>query len=115
MIFSQVSGSRSQDQESRVCWSVDSIREHQYLNQDSEWSLQPIEQIRRWTQFLRQVETARLSSTCHIIGDFNLDYMKWDAPDFAHLQMITDTKNSLEAGGFFQLVTDVTSLVARSS
>ena len=78
------------------------------MNQESEWSLQPVEQSRRWSQFLRQVESARLSSVCHIIGDFNLDYMKWSAPDHLHLQMITDTKNILEAGGFFQLVREVT-------
>ena len=83
-------------------------REHQYLKQDTDWSLQPLEQNKRWMQFLRQVETARIASTCHIIGDVNLDYMKWEAPDHLHLQMITDTKNSLEAGGFFQLVSDVT-------
>ena len=83
-------------------------REHQYLNQASDWSLQPIEQCRRWSQFLRQVESARISSTCHIIGDVNLDYVKWTAPDFSQQQMITDTKNSLEAGGFFQLISDVT-------
>ena len=83
-------------------------REHHYLNQPTDWSLQPAEQTRRWSQFLRQVETARISSICHVIGDFNLDYKKLNAPDFAHLQMITDTKDSLEAGGFFQLVDDVT-------
>ena len=83
-------------------------REHQYLGQDTDWSLQPIEQIKRWNQFLRQVEAARISSTCHLIGDVNLDFKKWSAPDHSQLQMITDTKNSLEAGGFFQLVDDVT-------
>ena len=36
-------------------------REHQYLLQDTDWSLQPVEQNRRWMHFLRQVETARLS------------------------------------------------------
>ena len=83
-------------------------REHQYLSQDSDWSLQPTEQIKRWSHFLRQVETARISSTCHITGDFNLDYLKWSTPDHSHLQMITDSKNTLEAGGFFQLITEVT-------
>ena len=83
-------------------------REHQYLNQDTEWSLQPAEQCRRWAQFLRQVDTVRLSAICHIIGYFNLDFKKWTAPDHSQLQMITDSKNTLEAGGFFQLVNDVT-------
>ena len=76
-------------------------REHQYLNQASDWSLQPIKQSRRWSQFLRQVETARISSTCHIIGDFNLDYKKWTAPDFSQLQMITDTKKFAGSWWFF--------------
>ena len=83
-------------------------REHQYLAQDNDWSLHPTEQTRRWTNFLRQVESARISSTCHLIGDFNLDYKKWTAPDFTQAQMITDTKNSLEGGGFFQMVNGIT-------
>ena len=83
-------------------------REHQYLNQDSDWSLQPAEQSKRWSNFLSQVETARISATCHIIGDFNLDHKRWDLPDHHHLQMITDAKNTLETGGFFQLITEVT-------
>ena len=83
-------------------------REHQYLLQDTDWSLQPIEQIRRWSHFLRQVETARLSDICHIIGDVNLDFIKWNTPDHSQLQMITDSKNTLEASGFYQLVKEVT-------
>ena len=83
-------------------------REHQYLNQISDWSLHPNEQIRRWATFLRQVETARISLTCHIIGDCNLEYNKWSSPDYSQSQMITDMKNSLEAGGFFQLVSEIT-------
>ena len=83
-------------------------REHQYLSQDTDWSLQPIEQSKRWMNFLKQVETARLSEICHIIGDVNLDFVKWDTPDYSQLQMINDSKNCLEASGFFQLVKDVT-------
>ena len=83
-------------------------REHQYLNQQTDWSLQPLEQSRRWAQFLRQVENARITAACYLIGDFNLDYCKWDNPDFTHQQMIEDTKNTLEAGGFFQQIEEVT-------
>ena len=83
-------------------------REHQFLNQDSDWSLQPVEQIRRWRSFLSQVESARIASTCHIIGDVNLDHSRWNSPDHLHLQMVSDSKNTLESGGFTQLVTDVT-------
>ena len=83
-------------------------REHQYLSQDNDWSLHPTEQTKRWTNFLRQVENARISSTCHLIGDFNLDYKKWTTPDYSQMQMITDTKNILEGGGFVQMVKDIT-------
>ena len=48
-------------------------REHQYLNQQTDWSLQPSEQSKRWAQFLRQVENARITAACYLIGDFNLD------------------------------------------
>ena len=37
-----------------------------------------------------------------------MDFVKWAAPDFVQIQMVTDTKNILEAGGFFQLVKDIT-------
>ena len=67
-------------------------REHQYLGQDTDWSLQPHEQSRRWSHFLRQVETARLSEICHIIGDVNLDFVKWNTPDYSQLQMITESR-----------------------
>ena len=108
MISLPAFGSRFVDQEPKGLLICGLYREHQYLHQDSDWSLQPAEQSRRWSNFLRQVETARLSAICHIIGDFNLDFMKWTTPDFSHLQMITESKNILEAGGFFQLVKDVT-------
>ena len=83
-------------------------REHQYLKQDSDWSLHPVEQNKRWLNFLRKVELAKLSDSCHIIGDVNLDYVKWNAPDFSQAQMISDSKDILEASGFCQLVKDVT-------
>ena len=83
-------------------------REHQYLHQPTDWSLHPNEQCNRWSTFLRQVEAVRISSTCHIIGDLNLDYNKWSFPDHGHSRMITDTKDTLEAGGFFQLVENIT-------
>ena len=98
----------SPDAEPRVYWFVESTGNTNTLSQVSDWSLQPAEQSSRWTQFLRQIETARITSTCHVTGDFNLDYKKWNSPDVAHVQMINNTKDTLEAGGFFQLVEDVT-------
>ena len=70
--------------------------------------MHPVEQNKRWLNFLRKVELAKLSDSCHIIGDVNLDFVKWNAPDFSQAQMISDSKDILEANGFCQLVKDVT-------
>ena len=67
--------------------SCGTYREHQYLNQATDWSLQPQEQVQRWNAFLRQVETARISNTCHLIGDYNLDYCRWDVPSQGQAQI----------------------------
>ena len=83
-------------------------REHQYLKQDTDWSLQPGEQATRWKTFLRQVETVSMNSICHLIGDYNLDFLKWSTPDQAHKQMILDAKQTLDAGGFHQLIEGIT-------
>ena len=83
-------------------------REHQYMNQDTDWSLAPAEQLRRWKTFLRQVERAANTSSCQIIGDINLDYEKWANPDGGHAEMVNKTKASLETAGFIQKIEGTT-------
>ena len=68
-------------------------REHQFLHQQTDLSLQPQEQIKRWKTFLSQVEKVSNTASCNIIGDFNLDYIKWSDPDFRHSQMVESTKS----------------------
>ena len=83
-------------------------REHQFLYQPDSLSLQPAEQQRRWTSFMDQIDRSANNSSVHIIGDFNLDYNKWTTPEFKHTQLVNCSKNTLEAGGFTQLVDGIT-------
>ena len=57
--------------------------------------------------FLSQVEAAR-KSNCILIGDFNLDFIKWTKPDKKHEELENCTKNSLETAGYVQLVKGIT-------
>ena len=65
-------------------------------------------QLARWIRFLKQVEDAGTTATIHIIGDLNLDFLKWQVPDRAHSDMVNCTKNILESNGFTQLVRGAT-------
>ena len=78
------------------------------MAQANDISLQPAEQLARWNRYLRQVEKACNNTDCYIIGDFNLDYQRWNRPDPNHINMIASSKNSLEANGFSQLVQGIT-------
>ena len=64
--------------------------------------------MRRWNTFLAQVEKASTNSSCHIIGDFNLDHLRWATPPQKHMQLVNATKNCLEPSGFSQLVEGLT-------
>ena len=83
-------------------------REHRFLHQPDDSSNHPGEQLRRWNIFLSQVERASTNTSCHVIGDCNLDYIKWTTPDQRHEQMVTATKNTLETLGFAQLIEGAT-------
>ena len=83
-------------------------REHRYVNQQDDSSNSPAAQTMRWSKFMRQVETAGLNENIHLIGDFNLDFLKWGAPDANHANMINCMKNTLELNGFGQLVQGIT-------
>ena len=68
----------------------------------------PVRQVDRWTRFVRQWIKAAHTSDCTVIGDVNLDKMKWLHPDHLHLQMIDQVKSEIETRGFFQLVQGTT-------
>ena len=56
-------------------------REWQYLDQDSSASLATSAQLERWLNFLDQWETAiQEDKEIHVLGDTNLDFLKWKDP-----------------------------------
>ena len=67
-------------------------REHQYLNKENDLSSQPAAQLIRWKSFLQQVEDAGITASIHIIGDVNLDFLKWLDPDRKHMDMVQCSK-----------------------
>ena len=83
-------------------------REHRYVDQTDDLSSQPAAQNQRWEKFLKQIEDVGANVDIYIVGDFNLDYQKWQMPDPSHAQMIQCTKNSLETNGYTQLVKGIT-------
>ena len=56
-------------------------REWQYLDQESNVSLATTAQLRRWLSFMEQWEAAiQNNMEIHVMGDINLDFLKWNAP-----------------------------------
>ena len=43
-----------------------------------------------------------------LIGDTNMDYVRWQNPDSAHLRMVQRTKEEMEPLGFVQIISGVT-------
>ena len=83
-------------------------REHRYLDQPTDISYQPAQQLSRWNTFLKQVEKASSTASCHVIGDVNMDFLRWMNPDQAHKNLVEITKSILETAGFSQVITGTT-------
>ena len=57
-------------------------RDWQYLDQDSDASLATAAQLSRWLSFIEQWERALQDNReVHVMGDTNLDFLKWDDPN----------------------------------
>ena len=80
-------------------------REHKLLRQalpndtDSE-----IQQTNRWSQFIQQWTAANQLGDVIVIGDTNLDELKWSAPEHINLNMVNLVKMEIETQGFQQLI-----------
>ena len=65
----------------------------------------PNRQLARWNTLLEGWKAAAAGDApCLIIGDINLDYLKWDQPEFHVARMVERTKLEIETLGFSQLV-----------
>ena len=85
-------------------------RQHQLLGQETELTRQQLlqQQERRWTRIVDRWRRLARNSDCVVVGDLNLDYLRWDSPE-SHLEgMVDELKNSIETAGFQQLVVNYT-------
>ena len=86
-------------------------REHQQLGMGdgnaSRLELQ-LRQEDRWRKMLRNWKNAGRNKNCIVIGDINLDYIKWNEPEHHLEKMVEETQRSIETEGFVQLVSKIT-------
>ena len=59
----------------------------------------PSEQERRWKNILEQWKRASIGNECYLVGDINLDHLKWETPEYRHKKMIENTKLVIETEG----------------
>ena len=65
-------------------------------------------QVARWGKIVKQWVEAARTSDCIIIGDINLDLLKWDNPDQMNITMVETTKTEIQSLGFVQMVEGIT-------
>ena len=66
------------------------------------------DQERRWNLILKQWKKAGRKGRCILIGDLNLDFLKWNDPDQCHSKMVEAVQQEIETEGFVQIVSKFT-------
>ena len=66
------------------------------------------EQHRRWKKFIHQWMEAADNPSCIVIGDTNLNKLRWDTPEQIHVPMVDITKEEIETRNFVQIVENPT-------
>ena len=79
-------------------------REHRLLLQKDDSSSSPAAQTRRWDEITDKWCKAGKKSQCFLLGDLNLDHLKWSNPEAHHTEIVSMVKNKLEVTGFIQLI-----------
>ena len=86
-------------------------REHHILGEDNQnmtWQVSQQRQEDRWRDILVKWRTASRNKNCLVVGDLNLDFIKWNNPELHQQQMINWTQQQIEAVGFVQIVVKLT-------
>ena len=84
-------------------------REHQNIHQDIPSDSHSDEnQLLRWTRFIEKWKTAATICDITVLGDTNLDFLRWGAPPQRTKKMVDNTKAEIETIGFHQLVVGTT-------
>ena len=80
-------------------------REHTLIRQpEPNHSNDQGQQERRWKKFISQWRAAGNSGPCVIIGDVNLDMLKWNAPENGQNNMIELVKTDIETINMSQVI-----------
>ena len=80
-------------------------REHRLLMQPQpNLTVSPMAQNWRWNLIINSWKLASRDIMCTLVGDTNLDYLKWQHPDEAHKKMVEKTRDEMEPEGFTQTV-----------
>ena len=86
-------------------------RQHHILGrnyQNSSWLDVQQEQEERWRKVLISWKKITRNSKAVLLGDINLDHIRWENPENKHEVMIEYMKDIIETSGFVQLVTQFT-------
>ena len=80
-------------------------REHQHLFcPKPNPSLTDTAQLERWMIILRSWKLAAADPLCTVIGDTNLNFLKWTSPEPRQLKMVEKTQEWIETLGFLQVI-----------
>ena len=86
-------------------------REHSQLGQqdlNSTWLEKKEEQEQRWNLIVNNWRQAATNPRCLVIGDFNLDHLRWRNPDQFNENMVTKVQEQIEVLGFTQMISGYT-------
>ena len=80
-------------------------REHRLLKQANRLNSElPEKQLSRWKKIAKQWKSAEKNTVCTVIGDTNIDFMKWNDPDRGMKDLTNIMKDEVETMGFVQMV-----------
>ena len=86
-----------------------SYREFTLLHENSPPnSSDPSQQKIRWKSFTNQWKQAADKNSCWVIGDLNLDMMKWNDTNYEHKELVDILKDNIETKNFSQVITQPT-------
>ena len=66
------------------------------------------QQENRWRRICSRWKNIAKNNKCVVVGDINLDYLRWTNPKQHLEKMVDETKNVIETSGFLQLVSGYT-------
>ena len=80
-------------------------REHRILDGDGDADTNSDkDQQERWKAYVKMWTKAGRKNEVIVLGDTNLDYLRWDNPEKSKIKMVDEVKDNIETLGFHQLI-----------